>query len=80
MKRYFVETNAYNMVVFVDVEGNAYAFYDTAFDEPLTLETAMAADYSNCEGCETAEDIMYATGVGETFTWNEDEFESVTEF
>lgn len=80
MKRYFVETNADNMVAFVDNNNRVYFFNEQAFDEALNLESAKEQDYSNCDGCETAEEIAHIVGVGEVYDWNEDDFESVTEF
>ena len=74
MKRYFVETNADNMVAFVDDNNRVYFFNEQAFDEPLTLDVAKTADYSNCEGCETAEEIAHSVGVGEVYDWNEDDY------
>ena len=80
MKRYLVTTNADKMVAFVDDNNNVYFFNEQAFDEPLTVEYAKTADFSAVEGCEPAEDIMYAVGVGEVYDFNEDEFENVIEF
>lgn len=50
MKRFFVKTNGYNAVIFVDKNGNGYVIDETAFDEPLTLDAAKNADYSNFDG------------------------------
>ena len=84
MKRYFVETNAYNMVAFVDDSGKAYIYEEDAFlPQALTLEVAKAAKYENAEGCETAEEIMYAQGTDrEVYDWQPimDGAEAVTEF
>lgn len=63
MKKYFVETNADNMVVFADNNGKCFAIPDKAFDERLTLDVAENADYSNFDGCDTAEQCAYAMGV-----------------
>lgn len=62
MKRYFMETNAYNMVAFVDDSGDCYIVHEESFDEPLTLEVAKNADYSNLDGCETAEECEFCMG------------------
>lgn len=62
MKRYFVETNGYNCVAFVDNNGKAYVFHEETFDEELTFEYAKSVDYSNVDGCETAEEIAACTG------------------
>ena len=84
MKRYFVETNGYNMVAFVGTDGKAYAFHEECFDKELTLETAKAADYSGIEGTETAEEIAQCIGTDSAFdnifNWNEIEAEEITEF
>ena len=56
MKRFFAKTNGYNAVIFVDKNGNGYVIDETAFDEPLTLNAAKNADYSNLVVCETAEE------------------------
>lgn len=65
MKRYFVKTNAYNMVVFVDDTGMAYIIHEESFDEPLTIDVAKNADYSNLDGCETADECYWAIGCGD---------------
>lgn len=57
MKRYFVDTVGYNMVIYVDENNRGFAFYESAFDKELTLQTAKEADYSGCEGCETIEEL-----------------------
>lgn len=64
MKKYFVETNGYNMVIFADNNGKCFAVHEQAFDERLTLDVAKNADYSNFDGCDTAEQCAYAMGVG----------------
>ena len=82
MKRYFVETNGYNCVAFVDGNGKAYVFHEEAFDEELTFEYAKSADYSNVEGCETAEEIACSVD-GENVINAEDVFkiaDNVIEF
>lgn len=72
MKRYFVETNGYNMVAFVDDSNRAYVFHEECFTEKLTLEAAQNADYASCEGCETAEEIDIAVGAGNgTYAWDD---------
>ena len=80
MKRIFAETNGYNVVLFVDDNNNAFVVDEAAFDEELTLEVAKNADYSNYDGCETAEECQAAQGCGDVIAYNEDEFEAVTEF
>ena len=84
MKRYFVKTEDYSFVAFVDSESRAYVIDESAFDERLTIEVAKAADYSNLDGCETAEECAYCIGIAEPFDniidFNADEYENVTEF
>ena len=86
MKRYFIKTNGFNMVVFVDPIGNGYIIPDTSFDCELTFENAKNADYSNLDGCETAEECFYSMGFGEKddliidFYENDPSFETVIEF
>ncbi len=82
MKRYFVETNAYNMVAFVDDSGKAYVYEETAFPVELTLEVAKSTQYENIEGAETAEEAAAMQGTGEVYDWAEIErgAERVTEF
>lgn len=65
MKRYFVETNGYNCVAFVDDNGTAYIVHENNFDEPLTLDVAKTADYSNFDNCGTAEECAQAIGTSE---------------
>lgn len=72
MKRYYVDTNGYAMVVFADNSGKAFVIGEESFDEPLTLDVAKNADYGNLENCETAEECAYAMGY--------DVFSSVFEF
>lgn len=82
MKKYFVETNAYSMVVFVDEQGNAFPIHEKYFDERLTLDVAKKADYSGIDGCETAEEVAFAIG-GDTddiFNFETEKFEKVVEF
>ena len=74
MKRYFIETNAYNSVAFVDGNNKAYIFHEEAFDEPLTLDVAKKADYSSTDDCKTALEIAYAVGDNpetSVYNWNE---------
>ena len=65
MKRYFVETNAYNCVTFVETNGTAYIVHENNFNEPLTLDVAKNADYSNFDNCDTAEECAQAIGTSE---------------
>ena len=75
MKRYFIETNSENQVVFVDEGNKAYIFSRSAFDEKLTLEVAKNADYTNTDNCETALEIACAVGDSEpeksVYDWND---------
>ena len=86
MKRYYVETNAEAMVVFVDENGKAFPFRDGEVDtnnQRLTLETAKAADYSGIEDCETIEEIINALSSEfekDVFDFSPDDFEVVEEF
>ena len=81
MKRFFVKTNGYNAVIFVDKNSNGYVIDETAFDEPLTLNAAKNADYSNFDGCETAEDCAASIGIGNNIiTFNPTEYDNITEF
>lgn len=81
MKRFFVKTNDYNMVIFVDKNGNGYIIDETAFDEPLTLDVAKNANYSNFNDCETAEDCAASIGVDDNIiTFNPTEYDYITEF
>jgi hypothetical protein len=82
MKQYFVETNAGNMVAFVDDSGKAYIYEETAFSAPLTLEVAKATKYENIESAETAEEAAAMQGTGEVYDWQPimDGAEAVTEF
>lgn len=64
MKRFFIETNGGNMIAFVDDKNKAFVLYDQSFDKELALETARNADYSNLDGCKTAEDCDGAMGMG----------------
>lgn len=61
MKRFFVETNGDNMVAFTDGT-EAFVINENCFDEKLTLDVAKNADYSNLDGCETAEECNTAMG------------------
>ncbi len=79
MKRYFCEAQDYNVVIFADEAGRAVMIEETAFDEPLTLEAARAADYSNLEGFETIEEAA-ANYTGEIINFYPDEFENVVNF
>lgn len=82
MKRYYVEDavgQAY--VLFVDDNGKAVYVSEAAFDEELTLEVAKAADYSNFDGCETAEEAAanYYTS-DNLINFYEDEWKELVEF
>ena len=64
LKRFFVETNAYNFVAFVDDEGKAYPVF--AFDDKnskewdelnMTLMAAKNGNYSGIEGCRDAYEV-----------------------
>ena len=83
MKRFFVEAEDYNMVVMADENGKGFVIDETAFAEPLTLEVAKNADYSNFDGCETAEECAECIGTAEAelniIDFDADEYENVTE-
>lgn len=80
MKRYFCESQDYNVVIFADQAGKAVMVDETAFNEPLTLEVAKAADYSNFDGCETVEEAAANYYTGEIINFYPDEFENVVNF
>ncbi len=84
MKRYFCKTNGYNCVVFVDENGKGFMIYENLFDEELTIDVAKNSDYSNLDGCETAEECAYSIGtpqaMQEVFEFDPDEFEYIEEF
>lgn len=89
LKRFFVETNAYNFVAFVDDKGKTYPVF--AFDDKngkewdelnMTLMAAKNGNYSGIEGCRDAYEVC-ADVDGDTskiFNFDEDEYENVTEF
>lgn len=62
MKRYFIETNGYNCIAFVDSDNKAIVFDEICFDETLTIEYVKKADFSNLDGCETAQECINAIG------------------
>lgn len=78
-KVFFIKTNAYNMVAFVDKENKCFCFGDECFDERLTFEYAKNADYSSIVGCETAEDVKYITGAGDGEIYDFEEIEKYAE-
>lgn len=86
MKKLFVETNADNAVLFVDAQERAYLVFDSCiywenYHKDLTLEAARNEDYSNLDGCETADECKCAQGIDrDIFDFNEDDYENVTEF
>lgn len=70
-----------SVVLFIDEERKACYINDTAFDEPLTLEVAKAADYSNFEGFETAEEAAANYYTGENLIdFNESDWQTIIEF
>lgn len=89
LKRYFVETNAYNFVAFVDEERKAYPVFTFGdkngkeWDElNMTLTAAKNGNYSCIEGCRDAYEAC-ADVDGDTskiFNFDEDKYENVTEF
>ena len=80
MKKYFVETQDYNFVAFVDDNNKAVIVPEEAFNEPLTLEVAKAADYSNLEDFDTAEEAAANYGTGEPpIDFNPNDYERVTD-
>lgn len=82
LKRLFAQdVNGESVVLFVDENGKACYLNDTAFAEPLTLEVAKKADYSNFDNCETAEEAAANYYTGENLIdYNPDEWETVEEF
>ena len=84
MKRFFVTTEDYSMVVMADENGRGFVIDETAFDEPLALEVAKNADYSNLDGCETAEECAESIGTAEAeqniIDFNADEYSAAIEF
>lgn len=89
LKRYFVETNAYNFVAFVDEERKAYPVFTFGdkngkeWDElNMTLTAAKNGNYSCIEGCRDVYEVC-ADVDGDTFkifNFDEDKYENVTEF
>lgn len=82
MKKLFTTDMAgQKMVLFVDSENKAVYIEEAAFDEPLTLEVAKAADYSQIEGYETAEEAAANYGNGSNLIdFVEAEFDEIVEF
>lgn len=82
LKRLFVRDETGECaVLFLDDNGKACYINDTAFDEPLTLEVAKSADYSNLEGFETAEEAAANYYTGDNLVdFNEEDWETITEF
>lgn len=91
LKRYFVETNAYNFVAFVDEERKAYPVFTFGdkngkeWDElNMTLTAAKNGNYSCIEGCrdvyEVCADVDGDTSKIFNFDDDEDKYENVTEF
>ena len=81
MKRFFAKTNGYNAVIFVDKNGNGYVIDESLFNEPLTLNAAKNADYSNFDGCETAEECAASIGIyNNIIPFNPTEYDHITEF
>lgn len=84
MKRFYCEAEDFNQVAFVDNEGKAFIVDETSFDEALTLDVAKNGDYSNFDGCETAEECAQCVGTAEAesnvIDFDADEFNSITEF
>lgn len=69
------------MVLFVDESGKAVFINEMAFDEPLTLEVARHADYSNFDSCEDAEEAAANYYTGENLIdYNPDDWAKVEEF
>lgn len=79
MKRLFVTAEDYNAIIFADKNGNGYVI-----DESLTLDVAKNADYSNFDGCETAEDCAASIGTAEAMQnvipFSPAEYDNITEF
>ena len=84
MKRLFVTAEDYSMVVMADENGRGFVIDETAFDEPLTLEVARNADYSNFDDCETAEECAASIGTAEAeqniINFNAADYNAVVEF
>lgn len=82
MKRLYVEdNNGEAVVLFVDENKKAVYVSDTAFDEPLTFEAAARGDYSNFDGCSTAEEANanYSDG-SHLIEYREDDWAIIREF
>ena len=82
MKRLFVKDEVGEAVVlFVDKAGKAVYITESAFNEPLTLEVAKKADYSNFDGCEDAEVVSanYFDG-NRLIDFNEEDWAVIVEF
>lgn len=84
MKKFFVTTEDYNMVVMLDENGKGFVIGETAFTESLTLDVAKNADYSNFDDCDTAEECAASIGTAEAeqnvIDFNADEYSAVVEF
>ena len=75
IKKYYCESNAYNVVIFTDDENKAIYF------DVETKEEAENLDISGIVGLHTAEEMAFACCMDDDkiFTFNEDEWEYVEE-
>lgn len=75
MRKLFCESNAYNVLVFVD-ENNRAVFFDCE-----TIEEANSMDCSGAEGEEDIEALAFNCNLSnaDIFDFSEDDFENVTE-
>ncbi len=82
LKRYFAkDIVGGTTILFVDEMGKAAYINDTAFDQELTLEVAKNGDYSNFDGCETAEEAAENYYTGENIMdFNENDWDELIEF
>ena len=82
LRRYFAKDSVGETVVlFVDETNKAVYINNTAFDKELTLEVAKQADYSNFDGCETAEEASANYFTGENLiNFNADEWAELIQF
>lgn len=72
MKKFFIETNAFNAVAFVDDMNKALILDETEADygEPLTLEVAKNHDFSNISMDGTADEARCDLGFGTLIFWD----------
>jgi hypothetical protein len=80
LKRFFVEAQNCNAILFVDESNRAYVIDESSFNTKLTFDVAKSAHFTIFDNCITAEDCYRCQKCGYTIDYNANDFNKIIEF